>query len=138
MSACRQALLNHVLEEGTGCPAALAILYTEICARMGLPLHIHSLDQGTYFVVWPQGSLRPCLDGQAVLFDPYSAGCPFLAREVGRWAALLVLQAASALEQMVEGVLGYNWMARLCCLTPTPRAARFWLARWGLLSPCLR
>lgn len=45
MHVCRQALLNHVLEEGTGCPAALAILYTEICARLGLPLHIHSLDR---------------------------------------------------------------------------------------------
>ena len=80
--ACRQALLNHVMEEGTGCPAALAILYTEICARLGLPLHIHSLDKGSYFVVWPQGSLRPCLDGQAIVFDTYSQGCAFLAKEV--------------------------------------------------------
>ena len=70
------------MEEGTGCPAALAILYTEICARLGLPLHIHSLDKGSYFVVWPQGSLRPCLDGQAVVFDTYSQGCAFLAKEV--------------------------------------------------------
>ena len=44
---CRQALLNHVLEQGTGCPAALAILYSETCARMGVPMHTSALDGNT-------------------------------------------------------------------------------------------
>lgn len=52
--------------------------------------------RGSYFVVWPQGSLRPCLEGQAVVFDTYSQGCAFLAKEVslltGLWWSHLHLQ----------------------------------------------
>ena len=44
---CRQALLNYVLEQGTGCPAALAILYAETCARLGVPMHVAALDNNT-------------------------------------------------------------------------------------------
>lgn len=36
--ACRDSRLSQVLERGSGCPAALAVLHMELCRRLGLPL----------------------------------------------------------------------------------------------------
>lgn len=36
----RDSTLSAVLETGSGSPAALAVLYREVCARLGLPLQV--------------------------------------------------------------------------------------------------
>ena len=79
----RDAQLHRVLEQGTGCPAALAILYMEVCARLGLPLGALVLEQGRYLFLWPLGGQELQVDGQAVVIDAYSQGVPVLAEEVG-------------------------------------------------------
>lgn len=70
-----------MLEQGTGCPAALAILYMEVCARLGLPLAARILDRGRYLVLWPQQQELQ-VGGRPLVIDPYSQGVPLLADEV--------------------------------------------------------
>ncbi|KAK9785004.1 hypothetical protein WJX73_007963 [Symbiochloris irregularis] len=78
----RDAQLHRVLEQGTGCPAALAILYKEVCARLGLHMEATVLDGGRYLVLWPRNFKGLQVDGQAVVIDAYSSGVPILADEV--------------------------------------------------------
>ena len=37
---------------------------------------------GRYYVLWPQGTPRSAIAGEAVVFDTYSSGCAFMAQEV--------------------------------------------------------
>ena len=83
----RDAQLHRVLEQGTGCPAALAILYMEVCARLGLPLSARILEHGRYLVLWPMQQAY-AVDGQQVVIDAYSQGVPVLADEVWPQALL--------------------------------------------------
>lgn len=80
----RDAQLHRVLEQGTGCPAALAILYREVCARLGLHMEATVLDGGRYLVLWPRNFKGLQVAGQAVVIDAYSSGIPILAEEVSR------------------------------------------------------
>ena len=78
---CRDSQLSQVLERGSGSAAALAILYMEVCQRMGLPMAARLLDGGRYVVLWPTDApLRTC--GQQFVVDAYSQGEPFLLAEV--------------------------------------------------------
>ena len=46
---------------GSGNAVALAILYMEVCARMGLAMAARLLDGGRYVVLWPTDApLRTC------------------------------------------------------------------------------
>ena len=42
-----------MLERGTGCSAALSILYLEVCARLGYQLQARVLDDRRYVVLAP-------------------------------------------------------------------------------------
>lgn len=80
---CRDSQLSQVLERGSGSAAALAILYMEVCERVGLPMGARLLDGGRYVVLWPTGApLRTC--GQHFVVDAYSQGELFLLDEVSR------------------------------------------------------
>lgn len=82
LSWCRDSQLSQVLERGSGSAAALAILYMEVCQRIGLPMAARLLDGGRYVVLWPTGApLRTC--GQQFVVDAYSQGELFLLAEVG-------------------------------------------------------
>ncbi len=70
-----------MLERGSGSAAALAILYMEVCQRMGLHMAARLLDSGRYVVLWPTDApLRTC--GQQFVVDAYSQGELFLLAEV--------------------------------------------------------
>ena len=58
-----------------GSPAAMAVLYSEVCARLGLDLASAPLEGGRYFVLWPRDP-RVALGagGQRLVVDPYSGG----------------------------------------------------------------
>ena len=76
----RDSQLSAVLERGTGGSAALAILYMEVCERMGLRMAAQPLEGGRYFVLWPTDApLRSC--GQRFVVDAYSEGALFLLDE---------------------------------------------------------
>ena len=78
---CRDSQLSQVLERGSGNAVALAILYMEVCARMGLAMAARLLDGGRYVVLWPTDApLRTC--GQQFVVDAYSQGELFLLDEV--------------------------------------------------------
>lgn len=110
----RDAQLHRVLESGSGCPAALAILYMEVCARLGLPLGARVLDQGRYLVLWPiQADYS--VNGQPCVIDAYSQGIPVLADEVCgisqlAWAAL-THDVAIAVTQAAGKVCFACWLA---------------------------
>lgn len=77
----RDSQLSAVLERGTGGSAALAILYMEVCERMGLRMAARPLEGGRHFVLWPTDApLRSC--GQRFVVDSYSQGALFLLDEV--------------------------------------------------------
>ncbi|BDA45434.1 probable UPF0162 protein XF_1494 at C-terminar half [Coccomyxa sp. Obi] len=77
----KDSQLSAVLERGTGGSAALAILYMEVCERMGLRMAAQPLEGGRYFVLWPTDApLRSC--GQRFVVDAYSKGALFLLDEV--------------------------------------------------------
>jgi hypothetical protein len=78
---CRDSQFSAVLERGSGGSAALAILYMEVCARMGLRMAAQPLEGGRYFVLWPTDApLASC--GQRFVVDAYSQGALFLLDEV--------------------------------------------------------
>ena len=78
---CRDSQLSQVLERGSGNAVALAILYMEVCARVGLAMAARLLDGGRYVVLWPTDApLRTC--GQQFVVDAYSQGELFLLDEV--------------------------------------------------------
>ena len=80
-----------MLERGSGSTAALAILYMEVCQRMGLDMAARLLDGGRYVVLWPTDApLRTC--GQQFVVDAYQQGELYLLNEVG---SLLTTQQLS-------------------------------------------
>eukprot|EP01025_Chloroclados_australasicus_P064258 TRINITY_DN8562_c0_g2_i4.p1 TRINITY_DN8562_c0_g2~~TRINITY_DN8562_c0_g2_i4.p1 ORF type:complete len:382 (+),score=41.45 TRINITY_DN8562_c0_g2_i4:1398-2543(+) len=68
-----RTLLHCVLEEGLGTPATLAVLYTEVCRRLGLPLCAQVVDEGYYVLLKPNSG---CLEMNKthLLIDPYDKG----------------------------------------------------------------
>ncbi|KAK9821466.1 hypothetical protein WJX81_006037 [Elliptochloris bilobata] len=98
----RDSRLSQVLERGSGCPAALAVLHMELCRRLGLPLAAAILDEGRYVVLWPEATpLAAC--GQRVVIDPYCGGDLLLLSEVcevfqHERDALMALRPASRCE----------------------------------------
>jgi Transglutaminase-like superfamily len=70
-----------VLERGTGTPAAITILYMEICRRLGFPLAARQLEGGKHFVLWPEHAVLG-VEGLEYCIDAYSGGGLLHFREV--------------------------------------------------------
>eukprot|EP00240_Pyramimonas_obovata_P005243 CAMPEP_0118928032 /NCGR_PEP_ID=MMETSP1169-20130426/5382_1 /TAXON_ID=36882 /ORGANISM="Pyramimonas obovata, Strain CCMP722" /LENGTH=409 /DNA_ID=CAMNT_0006869925 /DNA_START=280 /DNA_END=1507 /DNA_ORIENTATION=- len=69
------SLLPKVLEQGSGSPLLLGVLYIEVARRMGLILEGAPLSEGPgsdYFVVWPQMHFGTC--GMELVIDAYDKG----------------------------------------------------------------
>lgn len=77
----RHTLLNRVMETGLGTSASLAILYMDLCHRLGMHMTAAVLDTN-YVVCWPcqPSVLSAC--GERFVVDPYSQGALFAAEEV--------------------------------------------------------
>ena len=64
-----------------GSPAALAILFIEVCRRLGLAMSCALLDDMRYGILWPTDA--PLLiAGEEVVVDVYSGGALYLLKEV--------------------------------------------------------
>jgi len=81
----QSSLISNVLETGTGSPAALAVLYIEIAARLGMTLRPCLLEEGRYVLLKATGDVllrSPLLHNQDdnggesedFLIDPYAGG----------------------------------------------------------------
>ncbi|PSC70018.1 hypothetical protein C2E20_6550 [Micractinium conductrix] len=67
--------LSNVLENGNGSPGSLAVLYLELCGRMGLALEPVALEGGRYFVLMPADNAASLsVAGERFVIDPYSEG----------------------------------------------------------------
>lgn len=69
------------MESGVGSPAALCILYMDVCRRLGLPLAGRPVEEGRYFLAWPQAAPLT-VGGEAFVVDPYGGGALMAAAEV--------------------------------------------------------
>ncbi|GAB4815795.1 hypothetical protein N2152v2_002841 [Parachlorella kessleri] len=79
----RDSLLSSVLERGRGSPAALAIMYREVCARLGLPMHAAVLEGGGYLVLWPaDAAVHLTAAGERLVVDPFAGGALYSMEEV--------------------------------------------------------
>ncbi|KAL3162279.1 hypothetical protein ABBQ32_009970 [Trebouxia sp. C0010 RCD-2024] len=69
----RDAQLSSVLDNGTGHPTALAVLYMEVARRLGSPMVVQLLEGGRQCLIWPEhGGLSA--QGEDFVIDPYSQG----------------------------------------------------------------
>ncbi|KAI3425219.1 hypothetical protein D9Q98_008987 [Chlorella vulgaris] len=116
----RNSLLSHVLESGLGSPAAMAVLFQEVCRRSGLDLLPVALEGGRYFVLVPADdsvSLRAA--GEAFVVDPYSQGMLLSASEVKELFAVEGELRPCSNAEMIAGVLTVllelHWCAALGC-----------------------
>ncbi|KAK9829669.1 hypothetical protein WJX72_007262 [[Myrmecia] bisecta] len=77
----RDSQLSSVLERGRGSPAALTILYMEVCQRLGLPMAAQPLENGKHFVLWPRAH-RLRAAGKEFVVDANSEGSLFAVDEI--------------------------------------------------------
>lgn len=89
----KSSLISYLLETGTGSPAALAVLYIEIAARLGMPLGPCLLEEGRYVLLKATGDVllrSPLLhtnqddkggEFEDFLIDPYAGGAIYSVSE---------------------------------------------------------
>lgn len=78
----RDSSLSSVMETGVGCSAALSILYMEVCSRLGLPLCARPLEDGRYWLLWPERQELSAPGGQRLVLDAYGCGSVLRLEEV--------------------------------------------------------
>ena len=133
--------LPAAMEDGAA-PAALCLLYLEVCRRAGLAMEARAVEGGGYFLVWPAAAPLT-VGGERMVVDPYGGGAFITAAEACELfglqseAALLSAAPPAALLAAVLGdLLSTCWAAAVGC-RPEP-ALRIPLTAETLLSRLAR
>ncbi|KAK9802004.1 hypothetical protein WJX73_009776 [Symbiochloris irregularis] len=117
----RDAQMHRVLEDGTGCPVALAILYKEVCARLSVHMEIRVMERGQHALLWPKNCKRLQIDGKPLVIDIVNGGTLVLAEKVpGLELPLEASDDCSILEGLLEALRTAYWCQAVGCTPDQP------------------